>query len=96
MRFVTRQPSDTAGFTWQPLTLPTEYAIATIVRPKASEVATKLPPVAPATPQATKTRTNVPIHSAIAFLNKLFIFLSSDKLFLFDNKKIKSLIYRVF
>ena len=36
-------------------------------------VATKLPPVKAATPHATKTKTKVPKHSAMAFFNKPFI-----------------------
>lgn len=52
---------------WQPEILPMEYAIATMTKPKANDVPTKSPLVKAATPQATKTRVNVPMHSATAF-----------------------------
>ena len=44
-----------------------------MTKPKAKEVATQFPPVTAATPHAINTNTNVPMHSAIAFLTKLIL-----------------------
>jgi hypothetical protein len=50
-------------------------------RPKAKAVATKLPPVAAATPQEMKTSVNVPINSANPFLTRLMISSSNEMKF---------------
>ena len=67
---------------WQPETFPIEYAIATIVSPNASAVATYAPlasaplqPVIAATPQPTNVRTNVPISSAKYFFMKRSLYI---------------------
>ena len=62
-----------AGFMWHPEMLPMAYTMARTERPKAKEIPTKpmFFPAITALPQPMKTRTNVPMSSAMYFFPSL-------------------------
>ena len=88
---------DTAGLMWHPETLPTEYAIATMTRPKARAVRMYPPKfavlhdVTTAVPQPKKTSTKVPIISAMYFLKESIINKVQNKLELKERNLLKEI-----